>query len=197
MNGDIMPFNAPLGGHTEIRSYARIAVPTLPYGYGEWVVLDANGVLDGLAEATADIDLTAITVNTHFIAATPFVKLISASDVGEGQIRLDRVGDTRFVSGPNTSVLDSVYSLDWNTEFITRFLFTADTDTLATPVATNIGDSVGPHHSTTDVAGTIEDRHGVGLGGLGLVITRVLDATKTDIQLSGRTGVYTVFRRSV
>jgi hypothetical protein len=183
MNGDIRPFTSPLGGHHKTEVYA--ADGTSPdYGYGEWVAIEAPGVINGISAAAAGANFVA---GTNYIAAGPFV-----NSTTDAQLRLDRVGDARYVDGPNTSVLDTVYVVDEDTEFATRFIFNGD-DNLVVPTTTEIGLEVGMHNA---IAGDNIDRHGIDLGDTGLVVTRVLDADGTDIALSGNAGVWAIFKKT-
>ena len=187
MNGDIRPAFDPLGGYHRIEVYPRNASAT--YGFGEWVALSAaaTATLNEIAEATTSTNFTA---GTHFVSAAPMNKVIGGA--AGTQIRMDRIGDARYVDPPNTSVLDPVYAVSADTEYMTRFLFN-NSDTLVTPSSAHINDVCGMHNAT---AGTAADRHGVDINGTGLIIVRVLDAKGVDVVLSGATGVWVVFRRN-
>jgi hypothetical protein len=183
MNGDIRPFTAPLGGHFKTEVY-QVDGTTPTYGYGEWVAIEAPGVINSIGAAAAGETFVA---GTHYIAASPFV-----NSTTDAQLRLDRVGDARYVDGPNTAVLDTVYVPDESTEFVTQYIFNGD-DNLVVPTSTEIGLEVGIHNA---IAGDNIDRHGIDLGDTGLTITRVLDAQGVDIAVSGNAGVWAVFRKT-
>lgn len=187
MNGDIRPVLSSHGGHLQVEVFPRNASAT--YGYGEWVALSAAGTatLNEIAEAATSVNFTN---GTHFIAASPFVKVIGGA--AGTQVRIDRVGDARYVDGPNTGVLDPVYVLDEDTEFMTRFLFN-NSDTLVTPTSAHINDECGMHNAT---AGVAADRHGVDINGTGLRIVRVLNTQGIDITIGGGTGQWVIFRKN-
>ena len=163
---DIQPLNSSQGGHVRMSAFEREASAT--HLSGEWVDVNASGVVNALADGAAAYDGT-----VHYIAAD------------DGTITIDRAGDARYVDGPNTAKLDAVYVITKDTEFRTAGLYN-NSDTLVTPLVTHIGDTCGTYVTAAGVSG-------VDLNTGGLKIVRVLDAQNTDISLSGNAGTQVVF----
>jgi hypothetical protein len=114
----------------------------------------------------------------------PILHYIAATD---SQADLQRITDPRYVDPPNSSRLDTFYTLsDRDDEFITKNVYTSS-DTLIDLGTVTIGDTVGGWITAAGV-------HGLDTAATGLRITRVLNAQKNDIAIFGGTATWVTFR---
>jgi hypothetical protein len=185
---DIMPFNAPAGGWNRMESYEVDNTQAGALGAGATflpgevvVVTGALGEVLELAASTSD-------------NADHTVLIAAQGATTAANIR--RIGDARYSAGPNVDARFPVScwpTTDAEMSFQTRNGYAAGSDVNIGPAGSNLmtGLTIGAVVGLRRDAG---GNHGLVVGGLGLVITRLLDAQNRDTYTTGNATDRIIFR---